>query len=274
VLSKELNQLVDTHCHLNFTSFDQDRDLVVERARKIGVVRILNPAVDIETSRSAIECANAFSEVYAAVGVHPNDGSGWTKDTIAQLRMLAGSQKVVAIGEIGLDYYRDRTPKKTQENILKEQLELAEVLEKPVIIHNRDASDDMLKVLRTWHDGLILRASKLAGAPGVLHAYSGDIALAEEMVSMNFKLGIAGPITFSKSLTLQSIVASLPLNSFLIETDAPFLSPHPNRGKRNEPANVRIVAEKIAELKKITLENVIINTASQADLLFRWSEIH
>jgi TatD DNase family protein len=274
VESREFPGLVDTHCHLNFDNFNQDRDSVIERARENGISRILNPGVDIETSRSAIDCAYLTPEVFAAVGVHPNDALGWTKDSLAQIRELAGEKKVVAIGEIGLDYFRDRAPKGLQQSILRQQLELAAELELPVIIHNRDADDDLREILQAWHIRLISNGCKLADYPGVLHAFSSDLGFAKDMVSHKFKIGIAGPITFAKSTMLQSVVVSLSLNAFVIETDAPFLSPHPFRGMRNEPANVRIVAEKIAELKDETLENVVLNSASEADMLFRWREIN
>jgi TatD DNase family protein len=266
--------LVDTHCHLNFDNFNQDRASVVEKARKNGITRILNPGVDVATSKTALDCAYSFPEVYAAVGVHPNDAISWTQDSLSQIRDLAVEKKVVAIGEIGLDYFRDRATKEQQQSILRQQLDLAAELELPVIIHNRDADGDIREILQEWHNRLMSNGCKLADNPGILHAYSGDLDLANDMVLHKFKIGIAGPITFTKSTMLQSMVVSLSLNAFVIETDAPFLSPHPYRGKRNEPANVRIVAEKIAELKNESLDNVAITSASEADKLFRWREIH
>jgi TatD DNase family protein len=274
VESNNSSELVDTHCHLNFDNFNQDRVSVVEKARKNGITRILNPGVDVATSKTALDCAYSFPEVYAAVGVHPNDAISWTKNSLAHIREMAIEKKVVAIGEIGLDYFRDRASKELQQSILRQQLDLAAELDLPVIIHNRDANDDIRKILREWHDRMLSSGCKLANYPGVLHAFSGDLNLAKDMVTHNFKIGIAGPITFTNSNLLQSVVVSLPLSAFVIETDAPFLSPHPYRGKRNEPANVRIVAEKIAELKNETLENVAITSASEANKLFRWREIH
>ena len=264
----------DTHCHLNIDVFDQDRNLVVERARKNGILRILNPGVDVETSKSALIIAQHYPEVYAAVGLHPNNGLNWTKNSLSELRTLAGEQKVVAIGEIGLDFYRNLAPKALQLSIFQEQLELAAELELPVIIHNREATGDILNIIKLWHQQLITSGSKLAPRPGVLHSYSDDVRNANEFVSLNFLIGITGPVTFKKSLALQSVVCVLPTESLLIETDAPYLSPHPFRGKRNEPANVRIVAEKIAELKEETLENIGKITTAGADMLFKWREIH
>ena len=271
--SESTSEIVDTHCHLNFDVFDNDRSQVVQRARENGITRILIPGIDIETSKSALKYAWEFPEVYAAVGLHPNQGLSWEKGTISELRKLAIEKKVVAIGEIGLDYYRDRTPIAMQQQIIKEQLELAAELGLPVIIHNREASDDILKIIKKWHDELAVTGLKLADHPGVMHSFSGDVSFANEMISLNFKIGITGPVTFKKAMALQSMVAALPVESILVETDSPYLTPHPFRGMRNEPANVRIVAEKVAELKGKTLDNIAKITTAEADKLFRWREI-
>jgi len=266
-------EFVDTHCHLNLDVFDNDRSQVIQRARENGIIRILIPGIDIETSRSALKYAWEFHEVYTAVGLHPNQGLSWTKGTISELRKLASEKKVVAIGEIGLDYYRDRAPIAIQQRIFEEQLELAAELGLPVIIHNREASDDILKTIKKWHDELGIRGIKLADHPGVMHSFSGDESFANEMISLNFKIGITGPVTFKKSMALQSVVAALPIESMFIETDSPYLTPHPFRGMRNEPANVRIVAEKVAELKDKKLEYIAKITTAEADKLFRWRKI-
>jgi len=273
VASESTSEIVDTHCHLNFDVFDNDRSQVVQRARENGITRILIPGIDIETSKSALKYAWEFPEVYTAVGLHPNQGLSWEKGTISELRKLAIEKKVVAIGEIGLDYYRDRTPIAMQQQIIKEQLELAAELGLPVIIHNREASDDILKIIKKWHDELAVTGLKLADHPGVMHSFSGDVSFANEMISLNFKIGITGPVTFKKAMALQSMVAALPVESILVETDSPYLTPHPFRGMRNEPANVRIVAEKVAELKDKTLDNFAKITTAEADKLFRWREI-
>jgi TatD DNase family protein len=264
---------VDTHCHLNFEIFDQDRDLIVEKARKLGVTRILIPGIDIETSTSAIACAQKYPAVYAAVGIHPNSGLTWTNSSLNDLRRLAGDKKVVAIGEIGLDYYRRNTPKDVQVSIFKAQLDLALELELPVVIHNRDASEDILNILRNWHGKVIKSSIELAKNPGVLHSFSGNKFLADAVIAMNCRIGITGPVTFNKSQDLQNLVSDIPLNSLLIETDSPFLSPSPYRGIRNEPANVRIIAEKISSIKYIPVERVVEMTTEQSDKLFRWREV-
>jgi TatD DNase family protein len=268
-----VTELVDSHCHLNFNIFNYDRKQVVERARDNGIYRIVIPGIDIETSKSAIGFAEEYKEVYASVGIHPNMGYTWTTQSYEELRQLALQKKVVAIGEIGLDYYRDRTQKSQQQDIFIQQLEIAACLGKPVIIHNRDASDDVLKIIQEWYKGVKNDCVKLSDHPGVLHSFSGNINLANEIVSYNFKIGITGPITFKNSKLLQEVVRCHNVDNFLVETDAPFLTPNPYRGKRNEPANVRIVAEKIAEIKECSFEDVAKITTAGADRLFRWREI-
>jgi TatD DNase family protein len=266
--------LVDAHCHLNFDEFDHDRVQVIERARENGIKRILNPGIDIETSKTALNCSFNYPGVFAAVGVHPNSGQSWTQNTLSEIKQLANDAKVVAIGEIGLDYYRDHTPRELQRSIFIQQLELAADLGLPVIIHNREASVDILDILQNWHKDLVERGSTLAKHPGELHSFSESLELAQELVALNFKIGITGPVTFRNSQTLQLVVRAMPLESFLLETDAPFLSPHPWRGKRNEPANVRIVADKVAELKAIPVDQVAQSTTEEANTLFNWREIH
>jgi TatD DNase family protein len=262
--------LVDTHCHLDFNSFDSDRPQVIQRAREAGVNRILNPGINLESSRKAIELAESQPEVYTAVGVHPNDALGWQEDTLASLRLLAGNAKVVAIGEIGLDYYRDRAPRDLQRQIFREQLSLAAELGLPVIIHNRDATGDLLEILADWYSSLLASDSLLAGRPGVLHSYSEGVEPARDAMAMNFFIGFTGPVTFRKAPELQRVAEAIPVERVLVETDAPFLAPHPYRGKRNEPAFVRLVAAKIAELHNISYDSIVSHTTANASRLFQW----
>lgn len=273
ILNSSLS-FVDSHCHLNFDAFDRDREQIVLQARKNGIIRILNPGIDIETSKTALKCAIEFPEVYAAVGVHPNSGLIWNQTSLSELKQMAGEKKVVAIGEIGLDYYRDYTPRNLQNSIFQQQLELAADIGLPVIVHNREASEEIFSIIYNWHLILKKSGSKLAARPGVMHSFSGTLDMAKALVALNFKIGITGPVTFRNSQQLQSVVSSIPLKSLLIETDAPYLTPHPYRGKRNEPANVRIVAEKIAELKGYPVDKVANITTEEADKLFDWSVIH
>lgn len=260
--------LVDTHCHLDFDAFDQDREQVLESARQSGVRLIINPSVDIASSKRIIGLAGIYPELYVAIGVHPNDTDKWSETSIAELRELSRFEKVVAIGEIGLDYYWMKAPVDLQKKMLCEQLELAKDLELPVIIHNREASDDILAVLGEWQEELARSGSPLAARPGVLHSFSGDAHHAGKAIAHNFLIGITGPVTFKNARDLQHLVAGLPLDHLLVETDSPFLTPHPFRGQRNEPGRVLMVAEKIAELQGCTLENVVKSTTANAMRLF------
>jgi TatD DNase family protein len=265
-----LLSLVDTHCHLNFHTFQEDREEVLERAVDAGVEKIINPGIDLQTSLEALSLAQRSPYVFAAVGVHPNDSITWEVDTRDQLADYARHPKVVAIGEIGLDYYRDRAPQDVQQRVFREQLELAADLGLPVIIHNRDATEDTLAMLVEWQSWLETHNPMLARAPGVLHSYSGNLQQARTAWEHNFCIGITGPVTFKKADELREVVADMPVDALLVETDAPFLTPHPHRGQRNEPAYVRFVAAKIAELQAVSSEQIAETTTSNADRLFKW----
>jgi TatD DNase family protein len=262
--------LVDTHCHLDFNSFDEDRDQIIDRAREAGIIRILNPGINLKSSENALKLADQYPEVYAAVGVHPNDGSSWEAGTISKLRELAAHSKVIAIGEIGLDFYRDRTPRDLQKIMFQEQLDLAAELDLPVVIHTRDSIDEVLNILAVWCEGLAESQSKVLERPGVLHSFSGDLEEAGQATGLKFLVGITGPVTFRNAKELQDLVIRLPLQDILIETDAPFLTPHPYRGKRNEPARVKLVAEKIAGLHQEAYNTVTNFTTANAARLFQW----
>jgi TatD DNase family protein len=266
--------LVDTHCHLNLDEFNPDRDLVIDEARRVGITKILIPGIDIESSKSAIEIANQSHGMFAAVGIHPNRANEWTENSISELRILARNHKVKAIGEIGLDYYRDYSSKEKQRYIFQEQLYLATELNLPVIIHNRDASHDVLGIVTEWHQENIIQSNKLTDLPGVFHSFSGNLEFADAVLDKNFKIGIDGPITYKNSKYLQYLVGVINIDNLLIETDAPYLTPHPFRGKRNVPANVRIVVEKIAEIKQIPSQTIASITSATAEMIFRWSETH
>ncbi|HSF83057.1 MAG TPA: TatD family hydrolase [Anaerolineales bacterium] len=263
-------EATDTHCHLDFDRFDGDRDQVIDRAREVKIVRILNPGIDVETSRKAITLSEQYPEIYASVGIHPNEALSYSQDSRRQLLSMAFHPKVIAIGEIGLDYYRERAPKSVQIRMFKEQLDLASEVGLPVVVHNREATDDILDILEKWRQELISTGSSLAYRPGVLHSFSGDVHDASRAVASGFKIGITGPITFKNSRTLQEVVSSGELDDILIETDAPFLTPHPHRGKRNEPAYVLYIAQKISQIKNIPWEDVAKKTARNADELFHW----
>jgi len=232
----------------------------MQRAREAGVGRLLVPATDLETSRRAVQLAEAYADIYAAVGVHPNSTGGFGMKELAELKELARSPKVVGIGEIGIDLYWKTAPLAEQQAAFQAQIELANELGKPVIVHDRDAHAEVLETLR--------EARPRSGA--VLHSFSGDRAMAEAAVGLGFYLGVDGPITYKKNDALREIFAAVPLDRILIETDAPYLTPQARRGQRNEPAYVRYVAEKLAEIRGLTLDEIAQATTANAARLFRW----
>jgi TatD DNase family protein len=258
--------LIDTHAHLDFPQFDADREAVIERARRAGVAAIVNVGTDLVSSRRAVALAQEYPDVYAAVGMHPHDAKKLDGAALAELRELAHHREVVAVGEIGLDFYRDLSPRDVQRRAFQAQLAWAAKLAKPVVIHDRDAHDEIMEILSDWAAGL--KNSPLAGRLGVLHTFSGDLAMAEEAVALGFYLSISGPVTYKNARRLPDVVGALPLDRLLVETDCPYLAPHPHRGKRNEPANVRLVAERIADLRGVTARELAAATTANAQRLF------
>jgi TatD DNase family protein len=270
--------LTDTHCHLDFDKFDADRQEVLSRAWGAGVTKILIPGLDLSSSLRAIHLAESHPDLFAAIGVHPGDSLTWDGQTISALRELSLSQKVVAIGEIGLDYYWETAPREHQQKVLIEQLTLAEELELPVVIHMRekgdnlegDCSQELLLILQDWTHHLSISNHSLSKRPGVLHSYSGSLSLAKKLLEMNFYIGVTGPVTYKNASGRKEVIAQLPLDRILIETDSPFLAPDPKRGKRNEPAYVAFITDKIAEIHSTTREQVAAITSSNAARLFSW----
>ncbi len=262
--------LVDSHCHLDLEPFQVDRDRVLERARAQGVVAIVNPGIDLEHCRAAIRLSEQYPEVYAAVGIHPNSSGDLAPATLEELERLAAHPKVVAIGEIGLDYHWDRVSPQVQARAFREQLALAASLGLPVIVHNREAHQDVAGILEEWVRSPEFRNSPLAqrSFAGVLHAFSGDRELAERAYRWNFVLGLGGPVTFKNARQLQALVPSLRRDRLLVETDAPYLAPHPHRGRRNEPGHVRLVAEKLAQLYGCALHEIAAQTTATAVQFF------
>ena len=255
--------LIDTHCHLDFAQFDPDRDEVLERAMAAGVTVLINPGADLESSRRAVALAERHNGVFAAVGVHPHAAATVDEAALVELRRLAAHPRVVAIGEIGLDYYRDLSPRAQQRAALRMQLDLAAELALPVIIHQREAADDLMEVLRRYCD--------VAVEPpiGVLHAFSGDLQMALGAVQLGFCIGVAGPVTFQNARQLPEVVTQLPAGCLVIETDAPYLSPHPHRGQRNEPAYLPLIARCVAELRNHTLIEQACELTTTTRRLFR-----
>jgi TatD DNase family protein len=253
--------LIDTHCHLDFESFDDDLDQVIDRARSAGVSRIIVPALGVENCPKVLNIADKYEGVFAAVGVHPNSSAGWQNEWISEIRTYAESKDVVAIGEIGLDYYRDRSPRERQLKTLEVQLELAEQLDLPVILHNRDSDADLLSILRT--SSISQRTN-----PGVFHSFSAEWKTAAAALDLGFYLGFSGPVTFKKADELREIVSKVPADRIIVETDAPFLAPQLYRGKRNEPAYVKLIAEKIASERDEDFGEIARQTTANAIRLF------
>ena len=265
-----MNVIADTHCHLNLNLFQSDLSEVLERAHQNGVERILAPGIDVATSRAAITLCEQFPDLYAAVGVHPNDALTWQEKTASELAALASSPHVVAIGEIGLDYYRNFAPAGLQKDIFLRQLILAEEIQKPVIIHSRNSLPDLWQILISWHHGLVNHRSPLADRPGVLHSYDGDLDTALQAIELGFMIGVSGPVTYKNARERQALVSQLPLQNIVLETDAPYLAPQPFRGRRNEPGYVVLVAVKIAQLHNRPVSEIAAITTRNADRIFRW----
>jgi TatD DNase family protein len=260
--------LIDSHAHLDFRKFDADRERVIERAQEAGVSTIVNVGADLASSRRAVELAARHEQVYAAVGMHPHDAKKLDGAALAELRELALQPKVVAVGEIGLDYYRNLSPRDVQRRAFQAQLAWAAKLKRPVIIHDRDAHDQIMEILAGW--AKTVDRTPLTGRLGVLHTFSGDRAMADQAIDLGFYISISGPVTYKNARQLPEIVRTLPRDRILVETDCPFLTPHPYRGKRNEPAYVRIVAERVAELKGISLDVLAERTTANARHLFQF----
>lgn len=258
--------MIDTHCHINFGSYDDDRDAVIARAAEAGVDRIINPAVDLETSRAVLALCDRYPGLYAAVGIHPNDTADFTTTTLDTIAELASHPKAVAVGEIGLDYYWDKNPKAKQFEAFEAQLALAERFDLPVIIHNRDASEDVIRILESWVSSL---PETLKARPGVLHSFSGSMAIAERALAAGFYLGFTGPITFKKADETRAIAARVPASRLLVETDGPFLTPTPYRGKRNEPAYIPYIVERLATLHLMDTDEMARITTENAERLFK-----
>lgn len=249
-------QLFDSHAHLDFRQFNTDREPVIERAQQAGLVGILNVGTDLPSSRAAIALAERYDFVRAAVGVHPHDAKTVTPQVLAEVRTLARHPKVVAIGEIGLDYYRNHSPRPVQQRAFASQLDLASELGLPVVVHSRDAHEEVLATLRGWN-GI-----------GVFHAYSAGPERLEEVLALGFSIGVAGPVTFPNAHRLRETAAAVPLERLLVETDCPYLTPVPFRGRRNEPAHVRYVVAEVARARKMPAQVVAERTMGNAVRLF------
>lgn len=251
--------LFDTHAHLDDDRFDKDRDAVIKQCIEEGVSLILNAGSNMATSVKSISLAKQYDIIYAAVGVHPHDASTMDEDSIEVLRNLAVHKKVKAIGEIGLDYHYDFSPRDVQKQRFVEQIDLARQLKLPVIVHDRESHNDVME---------IFKKTNVKEVGGVLHSFSGSVEMAGECLKLGLYLSISGPVTFANAKKTVEVVREVPLDMLLIETDSPYLTPVPHRGKRNYPGYVRFVAEKIAEIKGIPFEEVTQKTMENGKRLF------
>lgn len=237
--------MIDTHIHLDDKKYDLDRSEVVKRALDIGIKKFINPGINFETSKNAIINSKKYKNVYAAVGIHPHEANSFEMEQLNDLKNLAKNSKVVAIGEIGLDYYYDFTPKELQIKCFEEQLKLAIQLKLPVIIHNREAHQDTFDLIKKYSE---------FGLKGVVHCYSGSVEMMKEFIKLGFYIGLDGPITFKNAKLPREVAKSVPIEKLLLETDGPYLAPVPYRGKRNEPMYIREIYRYIAEIKDLEIE--------------------
>ncbi|SFG37366.1 TatD DNase family protein [Halobacillus alkaliphilus] len=247
--------LFDTHVHLNADQFEEDLEATIQRANEAGVEYMTVVGFDHKTIPKAIEIAESHEKIYAAVGWHPVDAIDFSDKELDWIEELSSHPKVVAIGEMGLDYHWDKSPAEVQKEVFRKQIRLAKKVKMPIIIHNREATDDIVELLKEED------ASEVGG---IMHCYSGPVETAQECIDMNFMISLGGPVTFKNAKLPKEVAKAIDLKHMLVETDCPFLAPHPNRGKRNEPAYVKLVAEQIADLKGITFEEVSEVTTSNA----------
>jgi TatD DNase family protein len=247
--------LVDTHAHLHDAAFDADRTAVLARARAAGVARFLTIGTDVGTSEAALALAAAEPDVHAAVGIHPHDARTADAETLDRIAVLARMPKVLAVGEIGLDYYRDLSPRAAQRTALGAQLQLARAIGKPVLLHCREAHADLLDVCA---------AEGVAAVGGILHCFSGDLAVARQGLALGLLISIAGPVTYPSARRLAEVVRAVPLDRLVLETDCPYLPPQPWRGQRNEPAYLPVTAARVAELLGVPVATVAATTTQNA----------
>jgi len=250
--------LFDSHAHIDDRKFNDDQEAVIARAAERGVTGFINVGSDIASSARSVALAERYEAIYAAVGIHPHDAKDVQEADYDKLVSWAANPKVVAIGEIGLDYHYDYSPRDIQQAVFIRQLELARSVGKPIIIHDREAHGDLMGIVKTEGHGL----------SGVFHCFSGSVEMAKEVLKLGFYVSLAGPVTFNNSQKLKVVAREVPLDRLLVETDSPYLTPHPYRGKRNEPAFVRLVAEEVARLREIDLETLAMATTENVKRLF------
>ena len=251
---------IDTHVHLNADQYENDVEEVIARAYDAGVTKMVVVGFDRKTINRAMELTEQYPFIYAVVGWHPVDAIDCTEEDLKWIESLAAHPKVVGIGETGLDYHWEKSPKDIQQEIFRKQIQLAKKVDLPIIIHNRNATADVVR---------ILSEEDAAQTGGIMHCFGGSVETAKECIAMNFKISLGGPVTFKNARMPKEVAREISLDHLLIETDAPYLAPHPYRGKRNEPVYVTLVAEEIAKLKELTVEEVAKATTANALKVFK-----
>lgn len=254
-----MKMFIDTHVHLNADQYEEDLQDVINRALEAKVEKMVVIGFDRKTIERTMELIEQYDFVYGVIGWHPVDAIDCTQEDLEWIEELAAHPKIVGIGETGLDYYWDKSPKDVQQALFRKQIQLAQKIDLPIIIHNRDATGDVVN---------ILREENAASVGGVMHCFSGSVETARECIAMNFMISLGGPVTFKNARLPKEVATDIPLEHLMIETDAPYLAPHPYRGKRNEPAFVPLVAEEIARLKGLTIEEIAKATTDNAKKFF------
>lgn len=260
--------LIDSHTHIDLPQFSDDRDQVIARARGQGVRAIINVGLDLGSSRASLQIAQHYADVFVAVGFHPNRATKKREEDLSLLAELARNSRVVAIGEIGLDFYRKSSPRQHQLEVFQQQLDLAAELGLPVVIHCRHAHEEVLNILTPW----VKSTSSSAGNShrrGVIHCFSGDIELAWRYIELGFLVSLAGSVTYPSALERVEVASQLPLDRLLVETDSPFLAPQLYRGQRNEPSYIPLIVDRIAQVRQVSAEAVARATAQNARYLFQ-----
>lgn len=257
--------LIDSHAHIDLPEFNKDRDQVMVRARQQGVRAVINVGLDAESSRKSLEMAKKYDDVFVAVGCHPHEAAKMKEGDLKSLADLTKASRVVAIGEIGLDFYRNLSPRKSQLEVFKEQLDLAGELSLPVVVHCRQAHKEVFDILNAW----VKAAPAGNNKRGVIHCFSGDIGMARRYIDLGFYISLAGSVTYPSAGELVKVARELPLDRLLLETDCPFLAPQAHRGKRNEPSYIALTAEKVAEVRQAPVEVVAEAAAGNTIELFR-----
>jgi TatD DNase family protein len=255
--------LIDSHAHLDMKQFDSDRDQVIERAKTAGVKHIISVGIDVKSSQNALKLTTDYLSIFATAGIHPHNADNDTKDDLEQIELIAQQHdKIVAIGEIGLDFFRNRSARQNQIELFTQQLAVAISLDLPVVIHDREAHTETADILSSFKQNQL---------HGVIHCFSGDYKLAKTFINMGYYISIPGTVTFKNAIQTQDVAKRIPLNRLLLETDAPFLTPIPYRGKRNEPSYIVHTAQKIAKLRGISFEEVSYQTSKNVCQLFNLS---